>query len=263
MSLFTPRQYDIYEDLILQLYECRNLYELQLVLLKYLQLLVPFDSAVLLMLAEDGLTVLSGLVWNLDPALFSAYRDYYQKYDLYKQAVHLLAAPPPVSRASDYLEYTSWERNVHRADFLLPQGIYHIACLEVIEKNRVHASLSLHREARRENFSGSEMQILRVLAPTIKAVYRLLSSYPTSSLEASPLIHKLTARERQVLPLLTTTLSNEAIARILGMSVNTLKSHIHHILNKTGCSSRFELTVKYGRPAPPAGEQKGFTDGLE
>ena len=260
MSLFTPRQYDIYEDLVLRLHECRHLSEIQSALLTGIQQLLPVDSAVLLLLAEDGFTVLSGLIWNLDPALFARYRDYYQKYDLYKQAVHLLPAPPAVSRASDYLDYASWDRNEHRADFLLPQGICHIACLEVIEKGRVRASFSLHRERRRENFSDREMEILRVLAPTVKAVYRSLSSHPAAMAEA-PFIRELTVRERQVLPLLMTNLSNEAIARRLGMSVNTLKSHIRHILSKAGCSSRFDLMVKYGGPAPPAGEQKELTGG--
>jgi PAS domain S-box-containing protein len=49
-----------------------------------------------------------------------------------------------------------------------------------------------------------------------------------------------TAREREVLRLMTDGLSNRAIASRLGVSANTVRNHVQHILTKSGSHSRSE-----------------------
>jgi non-specific serine/threonine protein kinase len=48
----------------------------------------------------------------------------------------------------------------------------------------------------------------------------------------------LTARERKLVLLVVQGLSNKQIARQLGISVGTVKIHVHRILDKTGLPSR-------------------------
>lgn len=48
----------------------------------------------------------------------------------------------------------------------------------------------------------------------------------------------LTARERQIVPLLAEGRSNKEIARELAISVATVKNHVHNILNKLGAGHR-------------------------
>lgn len=50
----------------------------------------------------------------------------------------------------------------------------------------------------------------------------------------------LTARETQVLRLLTTGMQNKVMANELGISENTVRIHIHHILRKLGVRNRTE-----------------------
>lgn len=50
----------------------------------------------------------------------------------------------------------------------------------------------------------------------------------------------LTSREREVAQLLSENLSNKEIARRLGISVHTVKNHVHRTLAKLGISRRFE-----------------------
>jgi two-component system, NarL family, nitrate/nitrite response regulator NarL len=60
----------------------------------------------------------------------------------------------------------------------------------------------------------------------------------------------LTAREHQVVRLIIAGDSNKEIARALGVSVATVKSHVHNLLGKLGLAGRGKLAVWYeGRVA--------------
>jgi DNA-binding CsgD family transcriptional regulator len=53
----------------------------------------------------------------------------------------------------------------------------------------------------------------------------------------------LTTRQREVALLLGSGMSNKEIARRLGLSVGTVKQHVHTILLKTGARTRFALVA--------------------
>jgi two-component system nitrate/nitrite response regulator NarL len=55
----------------------------------------------------------------------------------------------------------------------------------------------------------------------------------------------LTEREREILQLLANGKANKAIARDLGISNDTVKQHVRHILNKLNLTSRVEAAVLY------------------
>ena len=55
---------------------------------------------------------------------------------------------------------------------------------------------------------------------------------------------QLTPREIQVLRLLTTGVGNEEIASKLGITENTVKTHIAHLLSKTGFKTRTQLAIQ-------------------
>jgi DNA-binding NarL/FixJ family response regulator len=70
----------------------------------------------------------------------------------------------------------------------------------------------------------------------------------------------LTLRERQVGALVSAGLTNPEIAARLGLSCNTVKFHVHHLLAKLGAANRTEAAVRLaavdpagGRPAPGRG----------
>ena len=56
-------------------------------------------------------------------------------------------------------------------------------------------------------------------------------------------IDRLTARESQVIALLTLGLSNKQIAAQLEISNHTAKFHVNSILNKLGAATRTEAVV--------------------
>ena len=55
---------------------------------------------------------------------------------------------------------------------------------------------------------------------------------------------EFTAREIEVLRLLTTGAGNDEIAVKLDISQNTVKTHIKHLLEKTGFETRTQLAIQ-------------------
>ena len=63
---------------------------------------------------------------------------------------------------------------------------------------------------------------------------------PDASRDDAPADRTLSSRERQVLALLADGLGNKQIAARLGISTNTVKTHLEVVFEKLGVSSRAE-----------------------
>lgn len=68
---------------------------------------------------------------------------------------------------------------------------------------------------------------------------------PMNHIVSFSISYNLSAREREVLPLILTTKSNNEISKELYVSESTIKYHIRNILKKTGCINRQELFKTY------------------
>jgi len=55
---------------------------------------------------------------------------------------------------------------------------------------------------------------------------------------------RLTRREREILVWVGGGMSNKEVVRGLGLSVGTVKIHVHSIFTKTGARNRYELMAK-------------------
>jgi two-component system, NarL family, nitrate/nitrite response regulator NarL len=55
---------------------------------------------------------------------------------------------------------------------------------------------------------------------------------------------RLTVREIEVCQKIMESKNNETIAKELFISVKTVKTHIHNILNKLGLKSRYQIELK-------------------
>lgn len=67
---------------------------------------------------------------------------------------------------------------------------------------------------------------------------------------ANDLLKPLSKRERQVARLVAQGLSNLQIAAVLGISVPTVKDHVHSALSKCGLSNRAQLAAESVRSEP-------------
>jgi two-component system nitrate/nitrite response regulator NarL len=78
-------------------------------------------------------------------------------------------------------------------------------------------------------------------AMAVKLVDLLLPTQPGTS--RADYMKSLTEREREILQHLSNGKSNKAIAQALGISHDTVKLHVRHILSKLGLRSRVEAAV--------------------
>jgi LuxR family maltose regulon positive regulatory protein len=58
------------------------------------------------------------------------------------------------------------------------------------------------------------------------------------------IVEPLTSRELQILEMLAAGMSNQAIARQLVVSLDTVKKHVSHVLGKLGAASRTEAVAR-------------------
>lgn len=82
-----------------------------------------------------------------------------------------------------------------------------------------------------------------VVAPSIAGKLSTILQSGEEPGSAASLLKQLTGRERQILGHVAAGKSNKAIAKALGISHDTVKLHVRHILAKLGLSSRVEAAV--------------------
>jgi DNA-binding CsgD family transcriptional regulator len=80
--------------------------------------------------------------------------------------------------------------------------------------------------------------------------------------ELADRVARLTPRELEILREAALGRRNDDIARALGMSRHTVRTHVQNILTKLGVHSKLEavlVAIRYGRVAPlaPSGRERG------
>ncbi len=85
---------------------------------------------------------------------------------------------------------------------------------------------------------------LGISSSVARSVLRRVDSQPTTD--------SLTDREREVLELLTSGLSNKEIAQKLYLSVRTVEVHLRNIYSKLGVRSRLEAVTRTALSSPAA-----------
>ena len=82
-----------------------------------------------------------------------------------------------------------------------------------------------------------------VMAPGIGSKLGEILRDDAPSNEAESALKQLTGRERQILAHVAAGMSNKVIARALGISHDTVKLHVRHVLAKLSLASRVEAAV--------------------
>ena len=124
-------------------------------------------------------------------------------------------------------------------------GVEAVAMTSFAEIERIHAALDagaagyLLKDASAEEVADAIRAAHRGEAHLDPRVAKRL----TQSLREPAAIDELTPREREVLVLVATGLSNQKIARTLAISERTARTHVSSILSKLGLASRTQAAL--------------------
>lgn len=235
-----------YNESLYILHQCTGLDEFIAQTMAELRKLIPYENG-----AYFPVDLASGQFEapynvDLDNRLFQDYRDYYWQHDEYRTAVFSQQPIPCIDRASDYMRFDEWQNNEHRADFLIPNNMFYLVGVQLLQGNNLIGEITLHRTQAQGDFRDSEVQMLTMLSSHLQLIFSRIKKNESCdkaifSLSDMCRRYGLTMREAEILKLLTFGNNNKQISEQLGISGETVKSHLHNVFCKTKTSSRVEL----------------------
>jgi LuxR family maltose regulon positive regulatory protein len=130
---------------------------------------------------------------------------------------------------------------------LLPQAVKHALAAGEIARASDLVEASATAMAGRGIAANDTQKLLDAFYKTIsdeRGAVQEASTVYRSSFAIQPLVEPLSDRELEVLRLIASGASNQAIAATLVISIGTVKSHINHILGKLSASNRTEAVSR-------------------
>jgi DNA-binding CsgD family transcriptional regulator len=149
---------------------------------------------------------------------------------------------------SDVLTQATREKLHYFSEVVFPAGIRHMMWMALRLRGTLVATVALCR--RGSGFRESEVQSMRSLLPILALADASFLLPPGIRSHELPLPH-LTARERDIVDLVSLGYTNAEIAFALGSSANTVRNQLHAVFIKLGVTTRAELVGLVLR-APPA-----------
>gem|GEM_PF-738626 len=133
-------------------------------------------------------------------------------------------------------------------DYVTQAEVKSIACLPILFQGIPVGVIYLENSLLEKAFVPERLELLKLLSAqlaTVKKLQDYLEGKPEESKQAStPLLEPLTARETEVLQLITEGMSNKEIAERLELSSNTVKGYIKNIYGKLGANRRVQVAAR-------------------
>lgn len=201
-----------------------------------------------------------GVRINMDPANLAQYERHYQYHDpiTFKLQPHRQAV-----RVTDVISQAELKRTEFFNDFLARDGLHWGVNLYAWRGNRNIGDMRIWRDRRHENFTQDDLTLLDLVRPAlIAALHRsrdpagragpavnartpFLAAEETCASGAEPR-SLLSAREHEVAEYAAAGLCDKDIARRLGISITTVRTHIDHAFRKLNVNNRMALVHKLG-----------------
>lgn len=174
-------------------------------------------------------------------------------------AVHLLTDPSPLPRLTDLVDLRLFERTEVYEVCLGPHGDRYQAGFVLDRAADRLALIALWRADR--DFTDEEIAPVQLLGSALASSLRVrdnLAALRGLAQGGCPSAAPLTRRQTEVVGLVAQGLTNEQVARRLGLSPRTVRKHLEALFARTGARSRTELAVVWrdslhGRPADLVG----------
>lgn len=181
-----------------------------------------------------------GVQLHMDPANLARYEAYYQFHDpiTFKLQQHRCAV-----RVGDVMPQPELERTEFFNDFLARDGLHWGVNLYAWSGGRNIGDMRIWRDRRRADFTLDELELLDLVRPALTAALLRCRGDATapSLVQAPSAAANLSPRETEVAQLAACGLGDKDIARRLGISPTTVRTHIDHAYRKLGVNNRVAL----------------------
>lgn len=190
----------------------------------------------------------NGVQINMDAANLLQYERHYQFHDpiTLKLQQHRRAV-----RVTDVLAHEHLSRTEFFNDFLARDGLHWGVNLYAWRGDRNIGDMRIWRDRRRENFDADDLAVLDLVRPAFVAALNRSRSdapEPPAALPTEPSAASLLSeREGEVAALASCGLHDKEIARRLGISITTVRTHIDHAFRKLGVTNRMMLVQLLAR----------------
>jgi DNA-binding CsgD family transcriptional regulator len=185
----------------------------------------------------------AGVHLNMDAANLLRYERHYQYHD---PITLTLQQHRRAVRVTDVLAQERLQRTEFFNDFLARDGLHWGVNLYAWSGAHNIGDMRIWRDRRRENFSDNDLALLDLVRPGFVAALRR-SRRDAAEVHRKPGAAPLSAREREIADLAARGLHDKEIARELGISVTTVRTHIDHAFRKLDVTNRMLLVQRLAR----------------
>lgn len=190
-----------------------------------------------------------GVTVNMSLDNLGCYERYYQFHDPITFKLKARGVPTLVTEVMPQRELT---RTEFFNDFLARDGLHWGVNMYCVSGSRHVGDMRIWRSRRRENFGQRELDILALVRPAMtRALERAEAQRQRGHARSgrAELVGRLSPREAQVARLVSEGLADKEIARILRVSVTTVRTHIDRLFGKLGVHKRSAVGMALQRHA--------------
>jgi DNA-binding CsgD family transcriptional regulator len=156
-------------------------------------------------------------------------------------------------RESDFFSDAEFMQLPMARDVFLPANAHRQMTVMIVQEGYA-VSISAHRQLGRPAFSDAERDRMQALRGHVARVYRQALERTAASMPpVERLIHlcpELSPRQREVARWIAAGKSNETIAGLLGIRLDTVKSHVRLVFEKLGVDDRLAAALAVHQRPP-------------
>jgi DNA-binding CsgD family transcriptional regulator len=233
-------------NMIYGIYNMKDFEHMKRQFLESLRTLIMFECGSIIMAEDNEKSMLSDDAITIP----ERYREVEQKYSLMEDydysRWHLQTAQSSILRTTDLMSDAEREKTAIYKRCFEPYNLYYSVDISIMYKGRLLGLVALYRQKAQGDFNDREMFMLQLLAEHLNArfyqeVAEDLEPVGERQLQKAALRYGLSERETEIISMITSGMTNDAVSEALAIAPNTLKKHLQHIYAKTGIHSRARL----------------------
>ena len=247
--ILKENEWNTMNNILLDMYEIRDINELTDRLLKTFRMLIPYTQGYYLIFNKEGKIDVkqSSFIFSDDNSV-DEYLKHYYHVD-YLKYVSDFTKKTVTYRDTDILDEDIRKKTEFYREFLRPKNIPYGCGIILLKEEKIIGIINLFRSSELGDFSDKDLYILDTLKLHLRNIqYHLCAKEiegKESKLDSVCKQYELSEREGEVVQLVNDGCSNSEIGEKLSISISTVKKHFYNIYNKTGVKNRTQLLVLF------------------